>query len=63
MIECLTNPNRTVILKGLIAQFENQNPKIHVELITPPFFYTGRYYHKNDAECEARARRFGSQRY
>ncbi|OAS15716.1 ABC transporter substrate-binding protein [Paenibacillus oryzisoli] len=37
MIESLTNSNRTAILKGLIAQFESQNPNIHVELISPPF--------------------------
>lgn len=37
MIESLTNPNRTAILKGMITQFENQNPTIQVELISPPF--------------------------
>ncbi|MDR6551600.1 sugar ABC transporter substrate-binding protein [Paenibacillus qinlingensis] len=37
MIESLTNPNRTRILKGMIAQFESHNPNIHVELISPPF--------------------------
>lgn len=37
MIESLTNPKRTVILKGLLTQFESQNPHIHVELISPPF--------------------------
>ncbi|MGO4499769.1 sugar ABC transporter substrate-binding protein [Paenibacillus sp. 2RAB27] len=37
MIESLTNPNRTVILKSLLTTFESQNPNIHVELISPPF--------------------------
>ncbi|AZN39267.1 ABC transporter substrate-binding protein [Paenibacillus albus] len=37
MMESLTNPKRTEILKSLIAQFEQENPSIHVELISPPF--------------------------
>lgn len=37
MMESLTNPQRTGILKQLIAQFEQENPAIHVELISPPF--------------------------
>ncbi|SDX33436.1 sugar ABC transporter substrate-binding protein [Paenibacillus sp. CF384] len=37
MMESLTNPQRTVILKDQIAEFEAQNPMIHVELISPPF--------------------------
>ena len=36
MVESLTNPARTQILKTLIAGFEKQNPKIKVQLISPP---------------------------
>ncbi|WP_128376283.1 ABC transporter substrate-binding protein [Streptomyces cavernae] len=36
MVESLTNPARTDLLKGLIADFEKQNPKIKVNLISPP---------------------------
>ncbi|MFD0693171.1 ABC transporter substrate-binding protein [Paenibacillus sp. GCM10027628] len=37
MIESLTSPKRTDLLKGMITQFESQNPNIKVELISPPF--------------------------
>lgn len=37
MIESLTSPKRTEILKEMIAEFENQNPNITVEFISPPF--------------------------
>jgi multiple sugar transport system substrate-binding protein len=36
MVESITSPPRTVLLKKLIAQFEQQNPKIKVNLISPP---------------------------
>jgi multiple sugar transport system substrate-binding protein len=36
MVESLTNPTRTAVLKTLIARFEKQNPKIKVDLISPP---------------------------
>ncbi|MEU9118881.1 sugar ABC transporter substrate-binding protein [Streptomyces sp. NPDC048506] len=36
MVESLTNPARTDLLKGLIADFERQNPKIKVNLVSPP---------------------------
>lgn len=36
MVESLTNPTRTALLKELIAGFEKQNPKIKVDLISPP---------------------------
>ncbi|MER6012545.1 ABC transporter substrate-binding protein [Streptomyces bluensis] len=36
MVESLTNPARTDLLKGLIADFEKQNPKIKVNLVSPP---------------------------
>ncbi|UIX29913.1 ABC transporter substrate-binding protein [Streptomyces sp. GQFP] len=36
MVESLTNPARTAVLKTLIGQFEKQNPKIKVDLISPP---------------------------
>ncbi|MFE7792825.1 ABC transporter substrate-binding protein [Streptomyces sp. NPDC057460] len=36
MVESLTNPTRTAVLKDLIAEFEKQNPKIKVDLISPP---------------------------
>ncbi|MFF3306105.1 ABC transporter substrate-binding protein [Streptomyces sp. NPDC002952] len=36
MVESLTNPARTSLLKDLIADFEKQNPKIKVNLISPP---------------------------
>ena len=35
MVESLTNPTRTAV-KKLIADFEKQNPKIKVNLISPP---------------------------
>ena len=36
MVESLTNPTRTETLKTLIASFEKANPKIKVDLISPP---------------------------
>ncbi|MFI6595687.1 ABC transporter substrate-binding protein [Nonomuraea sp. NPDC050536] len=36
MIESLTSPERTKLIKSLIADFEKANPKIEVELISPP---------------------------
>lgn len=36
MVESLTNPARTEVLKGLIADFEEENPDINVELVSPP---------------------------
>ncbi|GGZ45199.1 ABC transporter substrate-binding protein [Streptomyces bluensis] len=36
MVESLTNPARTDLLKGLIADFQKQNPKIKVNLVSPP---------------------------
>lgn len=36
MVESLTNPARTELLKQLIADFEKQNPKIKVNLVSPP---------------------------
>ncbi|MEU5732576.1 MULTISPECIES: sugar ABC transporter substrate-binding protein [Streptomyces] len=36
MVESLTNPARSDLLKELIADFEQQNPKIKVNLISPP---------------------------
>lgn len=36
MVESLTNPARTEVLKELIADFEKQNPKIKVNLVSPP---------------------------
>lgn len=36
MVESLTSPARTELLNGLIGEFENQNPDITVELVSPP---------------------------
>ncbi|WP_022884249.1 ABC transporter substrate-binding protein [Glaciibacter superstes] len=36
MVESLTNPARTDVIKGLISDFEAENPDIKVELISPP---------------------------
>ncbi|QKW05189.1 sugar ABC transporter substrate-binding protein [Streptomyces sp. NA04227] len=36
MVESLTNPTRSALLKDLIADFEEQNPKIKVNLVSPP---------------------------
>lgn len=36
MVESLTNPARTDVLKGLISDFEKANPTIKVELVSPP---------------------------
>ncbi len=37
MIESLTSPARTAVLNEIIDQFEEENPNIKVELISPPF--------------------------
>jgi len=37
MIESLTSPSRTTVLKKMISDFETANPNIKVELISPPF--------------------------
>ncbi|AWE54006.1 ABC transporter substrate-binding protein [Streptomyces nigra] len=36
MVESLTNPTRTALLEDLIADFEQQNPKVKVNLVSPP---------------------------
>ncbi|NOU89064.1 extracellular solute-binding protein [Paenibacillus sp. LMG 31460] len=36
MIESLTSPERTTLLKNMLGEFEKQNPTIKVELISPP---------------------------
>ncbi|WP_227497361.1 ABC transporter substrate-binding protein [Planctomonas psychrotolerans] len=36
MVESLTNPTRTALLKELLADFETENPGVTVELISPP---------------------------
>lgn len=36
MIESLTSPDRTKLIKQLLADFERQNPGIKVELVSPP---------------------------
>jgi multiple sugar transport system substrate-binding protein len=36
MVESLTNPARTDVIKGLLADFEEANPDIKVELVSPP---------------------------
>jgi multiple sugar transport system substrate-binding protein len=36
MVESLTNPDRTTLLKTLIAQFEKANSTIKVQLVSPP---------------------------
>jgi multiple sugar transport system substrate-binding protein len=36
MVESLTSPARTALLKNQIADFEKANPKINVNLISPP---------------------------
>lgn len=36
MVESLTNPTRTTLLKELLADFEEENPDIRVELVSPP---------------------------
>ena len=37
MIESLTSPARTTVLKEMIAKFETANPTIKVDLVSPPF--------------------------
>lgn len=36
MVESLTNPARTDLLKGMLADFEKANPGIKVQLVSPP---------------------------
>lgn len=36
MVESLTNPARTELLNELIGEFEDANPEIQVELVSPP---------------------------
>jgi len=36
MVESLTNPARTELIKGLLTKFESANPGIKVNLISPP---------------------------
>lgn len=36
MVESLTNPTRTDLLEGLIADFEEQHPNVEVNLVSPP---------------------------
>ncbi|MGC0252427.1 ABC transporter substrate-binding protein [Pseudactinotalea sp. Z1748] len=36
MVESLTNPARTQLLRGLLDEFEDENPGVSVELISPP---------------------------
>ena len=36
MVESLTSPNRTTLLKKMLADFEKANPTIKVQLVSPP---------------------------
>lgn len=36
MVESLTNPARTELIKGMLADFESENPGIKVQLVSPP---------------------------
>lgn len=36
MVESLTSPERTATLQGIIDKYEEANPNVHVELISPP---------------------------
>lgn len=36
MVESLTNPARTEVIRGLLDDFEAENPGVHVELVSPP---------------------------
>ncbi|MDX6322535.1 MAG: multiple sugar transport system substrate-binding protein [Propionibacteriaceae bacterium] len=36
MVESLTNPTRSEVLKKLLAEFESANPGIKVQLVSPP---------------------------
>lgn len=36
MVESLTNPARTTLIKGMLADFEKDHPNIKVDLISPP---------------------------
>jgi multiple sugar transport system substrate-binding protein len=37
MVEVITSPERTVLLRGILADFEKANPDVQVELISYPF--------------------------
>ncbi|GAB1530275.1 MULTISPECIES: ABC transporter substrate-binding protein [Brevibacillus] len=37
MVESITSPQRTALLKDMLTQFEAKNPGIKVDLISPPF--------------------------
>lgn len=37
MVESITSPQRTALLKEMLTQFETKNPGIKVDLISPPF--------------------------
>ena len=36
MVESITSPDRTKLLRGMLDKFEEENPQIKVELISPP---------------------------
>ncbi|WP_159618517.1 ABC transporter substrate-binding protein [Ruania rhizosphaerae] len=36
MVESLTNPDRTTLIRGLLDDFEAENPGVEVELVSPP---------------------------
>lgn len=36
MVESLTNPARTMLLKKILADFEQENPNVKVQLVSPP---------------------------
>ncbi|UFU06375.1 ABC transporter substrate-binding protein [Ruania halotolerans] len=36
MVESLTNPDRTVLIRGLLDDFEAENPGVEVDLVSPP---------------------------
>lgn len=36
-VETMTSPERTQVLQSMIAQYEELNPSVHIELISPPY--------------------------
>ena len=36
-LEVLTSPERTAVIKGIIADYEKQNPNVTINLISPPY--------------------------
>ena len=36
MVESLTNPGRTEVIKKLLGEFESANPGVKVNLVSPP---------------------------